>query len=140
MPLGIEIHRHVPATACLTVIVGVHLRLWAETFLRGPGFDQRAVNAKMLIGHQTIAFRDRHHPAEKLPCQGFGQQAVTVLRKRRVIPDGLVHVQANKPPEQQVEVQLLHELPFAAHGIEYLQQARPQQPLRRDGRSARPAV
>lgn len=33
-----------------------------------------------------------------------------------------------------------HELPLAAHGVEQLQQARPQQALRRDGRPSRPAV
>lgn len=48
-------------------------------------------------------------------------------------PHRLVHAQADEPAEQQVEVQLLHELPLAVQGEENLDEAGQQQPLRWDG-------
>ena len=60
------------------------------------------------------------------------QQALPVLRERRRVPDRLVHVQPDEPAEQQVVIQLLHQLPLTAHREEHLQQQGPQQFLRRD--------
>src|SRR5262249_26328165 len=42
------------------------------------------------------------------------------------------HAQANEPAEQQVVFQLLHQQPLAAHGVEDLQEQRPQQLLGRN--------
>ena len=44
-----------------------------------------------------------------------GQQPVPILAEDRRIPDRVIHVQADKPPEQQVVLQLLHQHPRAVN-------------------------
>ena len=61
---------------------------------------------------------------------------VAILAKRAGIPDRRIHRQADKPAEQQVVIQLLHQLPFRADRVERLQQQRPQQLFGRDARAA----
>lgn len=46
------------------------------------------------------------------------------------MPDRLIGGKAHEPAEQQVVLELLHEHPLAADGIQHLQQQRPQQPFR----------
>src|ERR1017187_8193415 len=60
------------------------------------------------------------------------EQPLAVLGEHGHIPDGVVHVQAHEPAEQQVIVELFHQQPFAAHRVQRLQQQRSQQFLRRD--------
>ena len=64
------------------------------------------------------------------------EQPIAVLAEHGRIPDRIVHRQPDEPAEQQIVVELLHQLPFRAHRVEGLQQQRPQQPLRRDRRPA----
>ena len=47
-------------------------------------------------------------------ARGFGEHGH--------IPDGVIHVQANEPTEQQVIVELLHRQPLASHRVQRLQQ------------------
>jgi tetratricopeptide (TPR) repeat protein len=68
------------------------------------------------------------------------EQAVPVLREGRRRPHRVVHAEAHEPAKQQVVVQLLQKHPFAAHGVEYLQQQRPQQLLGRNRWAARMRV
>jgi len=63
------------------------------------------------------------------------QQAIPVLAEGRRGPDRVIETQAHEPPEQQVVVQLLHQLSLAANRIQRLQQQRAQQLL---GRNRRP--
>jgi hypothetical protein len=60
------------------------------------------------------------------------QKAIAVLGKRRVIPHCIVNAYADKPAEQEVELQPLHQLPLRPDRVERLQQHRPQKLLRRD--------
>jgi hypothetical protein len=46
--------------------------------------------------------------------------------------------QADEPAEQQVVLDLLDELPLAAHAVEHLQQHRAHELLRRDARDGHP--
>jgi len=69
-----------------------------------------------------------------------GQQPVAVLAEHRGDPDGIVDPEAREPAEQQVVIHLLHELPLGPDRVEYLQQAGPDQPFRRDGGAAFPRV
>lgn len=48
--------------------------------------------------------------------------------------------QTDEPAQQQVVVELLHQLSFRAHGVERLQQQRLQQPLWRNRRPAMAGV
>ena len=68
------------------------------------------------------------------------EQPVPVLAEHRRIPHRIVRREPDEPAEQQIVVELLHQLPFRAHRVERLQQQRPQQPLRRDRRSAVPRI
>ncbi len=67
-------------------------------------------------------------------CLGDGplQQPVPVLAEHRRHPHHVIHIQSHKPPEQEVVIELLHKHPFAADGVEHLQQQGPQQLLRGD--------
>jgi len=114
--------------------------LGLEALLRGPGFDQGAVDAEVFVGHQPEALRRRHYAAAELPREVFCQPPVAVMGEGGVVPYGRVHPQPHEPAEQQIEVQLLHELPLTAHGVEDLQERSPQQPLRRDRGSPDGAV
>jgi hypothetical protein len=54
------------------------------------------------------------------------QQPLAVLGEHRHVPHRVVHVQTHKPPKQQVIVQLFHQLPLTANGVQHLQQQRSQ--------------
>ena len=62
------------------------------------------------------------------------EQPIPVLAEHGRIPHRIVRRQPDEPAEQQIVVELLHQLPFRAHRVERLQQQRAQQPLRRDRR------
>jgi hypothetical protein len=68
------------------------------------------------------------------------EQPIPVFAEYGRIPHRVVHRQPDKPAEQQIVVELLHQLPLRAHCIKRLQQQRSQQSLRRDRRSAIPRV
>jgi hypothetical protein len=69
------------------------------------------------------------HTGSSTPSDVAGKQPVAVLAERARVPHGRVHGQAHEPAEQQVVVELLHQLRLGADRIERLQQERPQQPL-----------
>jgi hypothetical protein len=62
------------------------------------------------------------------------QETVPVLTEDGRRPHGVIHTQADEPAEQQVVLQLLHQQPFAADGVQRLQQQRPEQLLGWDRR------
>ena len=49
-----------------------------------------------------------------------------------MIPHRIIDAETNEPAEQQVVIDLLHQLAFRAHRVERLQKRGPEQPLRRD--------
>lgn len=60
------------------------------------------------------------------------EEAVSVLGEDGDVPDPVIHGEVDKPAEQEVVIQLLHELPLAPHAVEGLQQERSEELLRRD--------
>lgn len=58
------------------------------------------------------------------------EQPVSVLGKDRGHPDRIIRVQTDKPAEEQIVIELLHELSLAPDRIKYLQEQRPQKLLR----------
>lgn len=58
------------------------------------------------------------------------EQAVAVLAEGRVVPYRLIHREADEPTKQQVEIDLLNQLPRGTDGVDHLEQRRAQQPLR----------
>src|SRR4029077_10448302 len=60
------------------------------------------------------------------------EQAISIFAEHGRIPHRVVSRQSDKPTEQQIVVELLHQKPLGANRVERLQQQRAQQPLRRD--------
>src|SRR6201988_4418289 len=127
-----------PMEVALRIATASRRRRWPATVLRykalhaGPRFDQRPIDREMLAGEQFSHLRQIEHAGKELGGDIPVEQPVPVLAKYRRIPDRLVRRKPDEPAEEQIEVELLHQLPFRAHRIERLQQQRPQQPLRRD--------
>jgi hypothetical protein len=131
--LALEIHRGIAPRRCgrATAVLGL------ETLVAGPGLDHRAVHAEVLIAHEALPLRQVQHPLEEFAGQIRAQQPIPVDAKDRTVPDRRVHLQPYEPTEHQVVVQLLDQLPFAAHREKDLQQQRSQQILGWDRRAAR---
>ena len=99
-------------------------------------FDQGAIDREMLVREQRPNLGLAQHRLEELRRDLARKEPVAVLGEHRHVPDRRVDRQANEPAEQQVVVELLHQLALRAHRIEGLEQQRPQQLLRRDRRPA----
>lgn len=99
----------------------------------GSRFDQRAIDAEVLVAQQVQAIRVQHHCIEELATDSVAQQPRTVLGKRAVIKARLDHVHIQKPTEQQVISQLLTEGALAADRVQTDQQTGFQQPFWRNG-------
>ena len=112
--------------------------LGPEALLRRPGLDPRAVHREVLVGH--VLLRPLVDLGEEPLRHLRGQQTVAVLGEHRVVPHRIVHAEPDEPPEQQVVVDLLHQLPFASHRKEHLQQQRAQHLLRSHRRPSRPCI
>ena len=112
--------------------------LAAEALHRRPRLDQRAVHREVLVRQKTPDPRAAQHRLKEARRNIPRNQPVVVLRIHRRVPHRRVHRQSDEPAEQQVVVQLLHQLTLRTDGVEGLQQKRPQQLLRRDrGRPGR---
>src|SRR5215469_12180746 len=81
-----------------------------------------------------------HHRQKKLLARLAGNQTLPVLAENRHVPHRIIHLQAHKPTEQQVVVQLLHQLTLRANRVQHHQQLRPQQTLRSDRRTTRARI
>jgi hypothetical protein len=73
------------------------------------------------------------HGGEEFRRDLAAEPPVAVLGEHGDVPHRIVDAEADEPAEQQIVVELLHQLPLGPHRIERLQQQRPQQLLRRDG-------
>lgn len=75
------------------------LVLGPEALVRGPGFDQCAVDAEMFLRNQVLAPRlldhGQHEPAGDIDFD----QAIPVLAEGRVVPHRVVQVHADEPTE-----------------------------------------
>ncbi len=64
----------------------------------------------------------RQHLLEERRGDLARQQAVPVFGEDGHVPHRRVQIQADKPAEQQIVVQLFHQEPFAPNTVEHLQQ------------------
>ena len=136
-PLAVEVTLGIAPAAGARWRFAASFRLRFEALHAGPRFNERAVDAEVVVREQPADLGLAQHRLEELRGDLALQEPVAVLGEHRHVPDRRVHRQADEPAEQQVVVQLLHELALRAHRIESLQQQRPQQLL---GRDRRPAV
>src|SRR6266702_2277664 len=98
------------------------LILALEALQRGPGFDQRPINGKVLVREQSERVRLRDSLPEELASNFSLQQALAVSTEARMIEARLVQLHVQKPAEQQIVVELLTEQPLAANRIQCHQQ------------------
>ena len=121
------------AEVALGVAPGRRFRVVApEALYRRPSIDERAVDRKVRVRQQTPnppAAQSRLKEARRNIDRNH---TPAVLRIDRNVPHRRIHLQTDKPVEQQVVVQLLHHLVVRTDGVEGLKQKRPQKPLRRD--------
>src|SRR5258708_18420137 len=77
---------------------------------RSPRLDQRAIDREVLARQQPFDPGLSEDGGQELRRDLTVEQPVAVLRKARVIPDRVIHAQPDKPPEQKIELEPLHEL------------------------------
>ena len=106
-----------------------------KALLAGPSLDQRAIHGKMLVRQQTCYTCFFDHRLEEQAANLCLQHAIPILTEHGRVPHHIIHIQTHKPTEQQVVIQLLHQLSLAADRVERLQQQRAQQLLRRHRRA-----
>ena len=103
-----------------------------EALYAGPSLDQRAVDREVLVRQERLDLGLRQHGAQELGRDLAFEQPVAVLGEHRHVPDRIVDPKPDEPAEQQIVVELLHQLALRSDRVERLQQQRPQQLLRRD--------
>jgi hypothetical protein len=89
----------------------------------------------VLGGEEVLRFRLREDLVEERLGDVPGEQAVPVLGEDGGVPHGVIHPEPHEPAEEEVVVELLHELPLAPDREEDLEQERAEELLRRDRRA-----
>ncbi len=116
------------------------IALFRKTLPRSPRLDQRPVHRKVLLAQQVVFLRLLQHSFQQLLAHRARDQTFPVLAEHCRIPHHVVHLQTHEPAEQQVVVQLLHQLPLRPYRVQHHHQQRTQKPLRRNRRTARRRV
>jgi YaiO family outer membrane protein len=106
-----------------------------EALEAGPGFEQGAVNAEVLLAEQVACPRLREHGLEKGGGHVPFQETLAVLAVSRGIPNSLKPAHPHEPAKQHVVTQPLNQLPLRTDCIQYLQQKSAQEPFWRNGRT-----
>ena len=114
--------------------LGLILRL--KALLARPRLDQRAVHREVLLRQEPLLPGLLQDGIEEAHVDLAAQKPRTVLRVHRRIPHAVVHSQAHEPAVEDVEVELLHQLPLAADRVQHLQYRSSDQLLRRNRRPA----
>src|SRR5580704_532605 len=127
--LGIAVAASVPAST--VAIPGL------EALGGGPGLQQGAVDGEVVVGDVALQPRVVHHGGEELVGDVVPQQPAPVFGERAVVEAGVLGVEVEEPFEQQVEAELLAELPLAPNREQGHQHGGLEQVLRRH---ADPAV
>src|SRR5579862_5498859 len=120
------------AVAARTLAVVVASILPAEALDRRPRLNQRAIHREVIARQQPLHLWLNQNRRQELRGDLPLQQPVTVLGEGRMVPYRIVNAETDKPAEQQVKLQPLHQLAFRADAIKRLQQHRPKQLLRRN--------
>lgn len=129
--LSFEVHLGIaPLSRGLVVVPAL------ETFVRGPGLDQRAVHTEVFVAAQACPIGGVLDPLEKGAGQVFIEEPLAVGAEGRVVPDLVIDVQSHEPAVQQVVLDGLDQLALAADGKQDLQQQGLEQHLRRHRRAA----
>lgn len=103
-----------------------------EALVTGPGFEERPVHGEMFVRQELMLVRQAQHRAEERLRDVPREQAIAVLGEDRRHPNRIVRREPDEPAVEQIVIQLLHELPLAPNGVEYLQQERAEELLGRN--------
>src|SRR3984957_20327598 len=103
-----------------------------EAFHRRPGFDQRAVDRKVVRAQKALHAWLDQNGVQKFRGDRPFEKTVAVLRKYRMIPRRLIDADPDEPAEQKIELQPLHQLALRPDRIKPLQQHPPPQLFRRN--------
>lgn len=106
--------------------------LGPAALLRSPGFQQSAIDGEVIGREQMASARLLDHAVEEGNRDVSGQESLAVLAEGGRRPHRIIGVQADEPVEEQIVVELLHELTLAANGEKHLNQQRPQHLLGRN--------
>ncbi len=98
-----------------------------ETLQTRPRLQQRPIDREVFVRDQISRLGFVQHRLEEQRRHVGGQQPVPILAEHRRVPHRVIDVQADKPSEQQVVFQLLHQHPLAADRVQHLQQQRAEQ-------------
>ena len=97
-----------------------------------PGLEERPIDREVLVGEQALLLGLRADRLEEGLGDVPGEEPIPVLGEHGRVPDRLVQVEADEPTEQEIVVELLHELPLAPDAVERLEQQGAEELLRRD--------
>ena len=93
-----------------------------EALQAGCRLNQGSIHREALVRQQAVPLRFQHHLAEQSLAHSMPQQPLPVLGEGGGIEAGLNQVHIQKPPEEEVVVQLFAECPFTAHRVQGNQQ------------------
>ena len=113
--LPMEVHPPIAGRAAGALVGWLVSR--SEALEAGRGFDQRAVHREVLIAQQSQTIRRANHGIKELAGHRVLEQPRAVLGKDRRIEAGLHQAHIQKPPIEQVEVELLTEGPLTADRV-----------------------
>src|SRR5260370_20005077 len=82
-----------------------------------PSLDQGAVNREVLTGEQLADLRKVQQARKELGRDIAVEQPIPVLAEYRRIPHRIIRCEPDEPAEQQIVVELLHQLPLRAHPV-----------------------
>jgi hypothetical protein len=99
--------------------------LLLEALERRPRLDQRPVHREVVGAHQPRLVSLLDDGPQELARRVVNDQPVAVVREDRRHEARLAHVHVEQPAEEQVVVELLAELPLAAHRVQRDLQLRP---------------
>ena len=94
----------------------------AESLHRGPGFNEGPIDREVFVRNQFLPFGQSKDAAKEEAGDLLIQQPIPVCREGRVIPYFPIQGQPNKPSVQQIEIDLLYQLPLGANSKKDLQQ------------------
>src|SRR5215472_4116159 len=100
--------------------------------VRGPGLDECAINREVLVREQGFHARMLDQLGHELLEHAALLKPVPVLGEHRWIPHWIIWRQSDKPAEEKIVIELLHELTLRTDAVEHLQEKRTQELLRRD--------
>jgi hypothetical protein len=105
-----EIHGWIAAG----VVIGAVIIFGSEAFNGCPRFQQGSVHREVFIADKPLLLGLITDRAEK---QGNGsgiEQPIPIFGKYGMVPDAVIHGQADKPPIQKVVIELFHQQSFTA--------------------------